>query len=168
MSIFTNCGFEDDSRSRFCQTYFERIYYHYILIQICIFRIHTYMHKQTNKHREALGVLKKGDGDSTWEQAEKLFRKSVRKDPHYLPSYLSLIAMQLYRKEDHEAALLTIKKARAMFPTKRKNKELRDMELDARAMGSNLGHMVLAGSFASPYLGGAYKPAKTPKPPFAY
>jgi len=120
----------------------------------------------TALRKEALGCLKKGDGAQTWSQAKTLLQKSIKRDPTYLPSYLSLVALQLYQEEDHEGALETIREAKAKNPAACKNnKDMRNLELDAVAMSSNLGHMVLAGSFASPHLGGVYKPAKTPKSP---
>jgi hypothetical protein len=112
-----------------------------------------------------LGCLKKGDDDQARIQANSLFRQSIKKDPKHLPSYLSLIALQLFHEEDHKGAMETIQDAKSKFP---KNKDLQNLELDAKAMSANLGHMVLAGSFASPHLEGALAPAKTPTPPYAY
>jgi hypothetical protein len=118
-----------------------------------------------NIFREGLGCLKKGDGDQARIQANKLFRQSIKKDPKHLPSYLSLIALQLFHEEDHKSAMETIRDAKTKFP---KNEDLKNLELDAKAMSVNLGHMVLAGSFASPHLEGALVPAKTSTPPYSY
>lgn len=101
-------------------------------------------------HKEALGCLKKGENKPTVHRAKELLKRSIKKDPHYLPPRLSLAALQLYQEQNHEDASITIKEAQALFPD---NKELDNMELDARAMKANLGHMVLAGSAATKYLG---------------
>ena len=104
----------------------------------------------TELYKEALGCLKKGENRRTVNQAKQLLIKSIKKDPKYLPPRLSLAALQLYQEQNHEDATVTIKETQALFPS---NKELENMELDARAMKANLGHMVLAGSAATAYVG---------------
>ena len=101
-------------------------------------------------HNEALACLKKGDDAPSRRQAKKLLRRAITKDPKFLPARLTLIAIQLYQEQNHQDASTTIQEAKAIFPG---NKELKNMELDAMAMKSNLAHMVLAGSFATTYLG---------------
>ena len=101
-------------------------------------------------HKEALGCLKKGENKPTVNRAKQLLERSIKKDPHYLPPRLALAALQLYQEQNHDDAAVTIKEAQALFPG---NKELKNMELDVRAMEANLGHMVLAGSAATNYLG---------------
>jgi tetratricopeptide (TPR) repeat protein len=97
----------------------------------------------------ALKVLRE-ENDTV--QAEKLLRRSIKQDPMYLPSYLSLAAMQLYIEESAEDGLETIEKALNLFPN---DKELLKMKMDAKAIQANLGNMVQAGAFASEYLGDA-------------
>jgi tetratricopeptide (TPR) repeat protein len=101
-------------------------------------------------HKEALACLKKGDDAPTRKQGKKLLRRAITKDPKFLPARLTLIAIQLYQEQNYQDASTTIQEAQAIFPG---NKELKNMELDAMAMKSNLAHMVLAGSFATMYLG---------------
>ena len=101
-------------------------------------------------HKEALACLKKGDDAPTRKQAKKLLQKAITNDPRFLPARLTLAAIQLYQEQKYQDATITIQEAQAIFPG---NKELKNMELDAMAMKSNLAHMVLAGSFASTYLG---------------
>lgn len=114
--------------------------------------LHRIVHPPNAKelHKEALGCLKKGENKPTVNRAKQLLERSIKKDPHYLPPRLSLAALQLYQEQNHEEATVTIKQAQALFPN---NKELDNMELDAKAMKANLGHMVLVGSAATTYLG---------------
>jgi tetratricopeptide (TPR) repeat protein len=101
-------------------------------------------------HKEALGCLKKSDDDKgKRDQAKQLLQRSISKDPKYLPARLSLAALQLYQEGNCKEAMITIQEAQAKFP---KNKELKNLEMDVKAMTSNSGHMVLTGSFASTYL----------------
>ena len=71
------------------------------------------------------------------------------KDPNYLPSHLSLAAMEIYVEQDSVSALDTLERAQKIFPN---DKELKQLHLDAEAMSSNLGHMVTAGAFANKHL----------------
>lgn len=101
-------------------------------------------------NKEALGWLKKGENRHNVNQAKQLLKRSIKKDPNYLPPRMSLAALQLYQEQNHQDAIVTIKETQALFPG---NKELENMELDAKAMKANLGHMVLAGSATTNYLG---------------
>ncbi len=102
------------------------------------------------RHREALGTLKKGDDKRTLRRAERLLEQSIRKEPTFLPSHLSLASLQLYQWDSPEECLKTIDRAYGWFP---KNPELIQLELDARAVQENLGHMVRTGAVSIPYLG---------------
>lgn len=101
-------------------------------------------------YREALGLLKKGDDQRTVRQAEKLLQKSIKRDPTFLPSHLSLAALQLFQQDCPEACLETIDSALKLFPN---DPDLMQLQLDAEAVRQNLGHMVRAGSLMIPYLG---------------
>jgi uncharacterized protein HemY len=102
-------------------------------------------------YREALGLLKKGDDQRTVLRAEKLLIKSIKRDPTFLPSHLSLAALQLFQQDLPEACLETIDRALKLFPN---DPELIQLQLDAKAVEQNLGHMVMAGSVTIPHLGG--------------
>lgn len=102
-----------------------------------------------------MGILKKGDGSKKSRKVAKdKLKKSIAKDPKYGPSHLSLAAIQLYQEEVPKASLKTIEEALDVIPFSqiKERKALKDLKLDAEAMDDNLGHMVQAGTFASPYL----------------
>ena len=101
-------------------------------------------------YREALGLLKKADDQSTVRQAESLLQKSIQKNPTFKPSHLALAALQLYQQDCPEACVKTIDRALKWFPD---DPELKQLQLDARAVQQNLGHMVKAGSITIPHLG---------------
>ena len=101
-------------------------------------------------HKEALGVLKKGDDDRTIRQAERLLNKSIRRQPTYLPSHLSIASLQLYQKDSPQECLESIEYALTIFPN---NEELLQLQLDAKAVQGNMKNMVTAGMVTVPYLG---------------
>jgi hypothetical protein len=84
--------------------------------------------------------------------AKKLLLRSIKHYPNYLPSHLSLAAMQLYQEESIEDGVATVDAALKIFP---EDKELLQMRMDAKAMEANLGHMILCGASASRFLGDA-------------
>ena len=97
-----------------------------------------------------MGQLKKGHDKDSRQKAKKLLQKSIRRDPHYRESYLSLAALQLYEEDMPDEALQTIDSGLSKFP---QNRELEQMRLDATAMKQNLGHMVKVGAFGMEHLG---------------
>lgn len=101
-------------------------------------------------YREALGVLKKSDDDYTIRQAERLLKRSIKREPTFLPSHLSLASLQLYQQDSPDKCLKTIDVALTIFP---KNKELLQLQLDAQAVQQNMGHMATAGAVNVPHLG---------------
>lgn len=120
----------------------------YILSNILLTNMYIYLF--ASLHREALGVLKKGDDDRTIRQAERLLKKSIKRQPTYVQSHLSLASLQLYQKDSPEESLETIDAALEIFPN---NKELLQLQLDAQAVQQNMGHMTTAGAVTVPYLG---------------
>jgi len=103
-------------------------------------------------HKQALGCLKDGEDKEERDKAIELLEMSLRLDPLYLPSYLTLTAVYIYQDEDATSALKTLDKGLQRFP---KNKDLLQLQLDAKAVQQNLQHMVRAGFFSSKYLGEA-------------
>mmetsp|Transcript_7943 Transcript_7943/g.14446 ORF Transcript_7943/g.14446 Transcript_7943/m.14446 type:complete len:182 (-) Transcript_7943:276-821(-) len=101
-------------------------------------------------HKEALGVLKKGEDDLTIRKAERLLKKSIHRQPTYLPSHLSIASLQLYQKDSPQECLKSIDYALTIFPN---NEQLIQLQLDAKAVQGNMKNMVTAGAVTVPYLG---------------
>jgi len=101
-------------------------------------------------HREALGLLKKGDDDRTIRQAERLLKRSIRHEPAHLQSHLSLASLQLYQMDSPEECSKSLDYALTIFPS---NEELLQLQLDAKAFQQNMGHMATAGAVTIPHLG---------------
>lgn len=68
----------------------------------------------------------------------------------YLPSILTLAAIQIYQEENATEGQQTVEKGLRLFPG---NKDLLQLQLDCKAVAQNLGHMINAGFSASKYLG---------------
>mmetsp|Transcript_1687 Transcript_1687/g.2702 ORF Transcript_1687/g.2702 Transcript_1687/m.2702 type:complete len:189 (+) Transcript_1687:253-819(+) len=105
---------------------------------------------------QALGILKKTEraiirtkDQEHYEEAKKLLQTSIKKDRLYLPSYLTLASIQLYLEKDAKESMVTIENALDIFP---KDKDLISLQLDAKAMNDNMGHMVLAGPVSCRHL----------------
>mmetsp|Transcript_26226 Transcript_26226/g.36754 ORF Transcript_26226/g.36754 Transcript_26226/m.36754 type:complete len:189 (+) Transcript_26226:230-796(+) len=105
---------------------------------------------------QALGILKKAElakkrtkDQDHYEEAKKLLQTSIKKDRLYLPSYLTLASVQLYLEKDAKESMVTIENALDIFP---KDKDLTSLQLDAKAMNENMGHMVLAGPLSCRHL----------------
>jgi tetratricopeptide (TPR) repeat protein len=100
-------------------------------------------------HQEAIACLKKGDNKESRGKAKQFLISSMKTDSSYLPSRLTLAALQLYREENVEEAERIIQESLTLFPG---NKDLGQMMLDVSAMKRDLKHMVLAGRIADSYL----------------
>ena len=134
------------SASGGCLSQVSRVYY----VILCIIETRSSLGTIFLFFREALGVLKKGDDARTIQKAERLLKKSINRQPTFLPSHLSLASLQLYQKDSPEECLKTITVALEIFP---ENKELLQLQLDAKAVEQNMGHMATAGVVTVPYLG---------------
>lgn len=119
-------------------------------VVVYILRVYSLTLHHFLVYREALGVLKKGDDDATIRQAERLLKRSIKRQTSYLPSHLSLASLQLYQQDSPEKCLETIDVALTIFPN---DKELLQLQLDAKAVQQNMGHMATAGAVTVPYLG---------------
>jgi hypothetical protein len=107
-------------------------------------------HHNICPHREALGLLKKEDNERAALQAEHLLQWSIKRQPTYRPSYLSLASLQLYQRDLPDECLKTIDRALLVFPN---DPDLLKLQLDAKAVEQNLGNMTKAGLTTMPYLG---------------
>lgn len=100
--------------------------------------------------RKALGLLnRKNDDPKRREKAKKILEQSIVCDSQHLPSYLALASIQVYQEKHPKEGLETLNQAMRHFP---KDEELTAIQLDAKAMQGNMGHMVLTGNFYCPHL----------------
>jgi len=116
--------------------------YDYIILNEQVYFLFCYRSALAALHRNRRNP--QHDGQINCRQAEKLWLQALAKDDVYIPAYLSLASLYLYRFRDADKALAILQQAKdkSLYLSK-----LEPLFVDARALkaGGNQ-HMLQAGS----------------------